>query len=72
MEDQGQSSNIPLLEYTQGFATGDHEIMSPDFPLASSSNIYMEEDKEDKDESWMQFITDDAWGAEEMSHVSFT
>lgn len=80
VEELGQSSSIPLLEYyTQG-VSNEHETMSPDFPLASSSTICMEEEeKEDKDESWMQFITDDVWcssstgfGGEEMSHMGFT
>lgn len=35
----------------------DYETMSPDVPLTSSS--YIEE--EDKDDSWMQFLADDAW-----------
>lgn len=81
VEELGQSSSIPMLEYhyMQG-VSNEHETMSPDFPLASSSTICMEEEeKEDKDESWMQFITDDVWcssstafGGEEMSHMGFT
>ncbi|KAL3824945.1 hypothetical protein ACJIZ3_020974 [Penstemon smallii] len=84
VEEQGQSSNIALLDYSQGVIT-EHETMSPDFPLASSSStIYMEEeqeeeDKDDKDDSWMQFITDDVWcssgtpfGGEDVSHMTFT
>lgn len=58
----------------------EHETMSPDFPLASSSTICMEEeDKDDNDDSWMKFITDDVWcsssttyGGEEVSQVAFT
>lgn len=50
--------------------------MSPDIPGASSSCL----EEEDKDDSWMQFITEDAWyssnaamvGGEELSHVTFT
>jgi hypothetical protein len=51
--------------------------MSPDILGASSSCL----EEEDKDDSWMQFITEDAWyssnaatmvGCEEVSHVTFT
>ncbi|XP_071903556.1 NAC domain-containing protein 54-like isoform X2 [Coffea arabica] len=77
-EQQGQSS-LSLLDYSQG-AVNDYETMSPDVPLASSTSCMEEEDKEDKDDSWMQFITDDAWcsstapfvGQEEVSQVAFT
>ena len=52
------------------------ETMSPDLPLASPSCI----EEEDKDDSWMQFITDDAWcssnstamAGDEVSNVAFT
>lgn len=55
----------------------DYETMSPDVPIPSSSCL----EEEDKDDSWMQFITDDPWcssnplnmSAEEVSHhVTFT
>ncbi|XP_027168991.1 NAC domain-containing protein 86 isoform X1 [Coffea eugenioides] len=77
-EQQGQSS-LSLLDYSQG-VVNDYETMSPDVPLASSTSCMEEEDKEDKDDSWMQFITDDAWcsstapfvGQEEVSQVAFT
>lgn len=56
------------------------ETMSPDqVPMASTSSCCVEED--DKDDSWMQFITDDAWcssnaatniGADDISRVAFT
>lgn len=62
-EQQGQSSNsLSLLDYSsQGVVINEYEqTFSPDVPLASSSCMD-EEDKEDKDDSWMQFITDDAW-----------
>ncbi|XP_073148048.1 NAC domain-containing protein 54 [Henckelia pumila] len=69
---QGQPSNIPLLDYSQGLVvTTEIETMSPEFPLASSSTLCMEEE-EDKDDSWMQFITDDVWCGEEVSQVAFT
>ncbi|KAL6583685.1 NAC domain-containing protein 54 [Orobanche minor] len=78
-QEQGQSSNISLLDYMEFGAITEHETMSPDFPLASSSNnICMEEEEEDKDDSWMQFITDDVWcssstnfGGEEISQLAF-
>ncbi|KAL6559317.1 NAC domain-containing protein 54 [Orobanche gracilis] len=81
-QEQGQSSNISLLDYMQCGAITEHETMSPDFHLASSSNnICMEEDeedKDDKDDSWMQFITDDVWcssstnfSGEEVSQLAF-
>ncbi|XP_059642718.1 NAC domain-containing protein 54-like [Cornus florida] len=76
MEEQGQCS-LTLMENSSQSAINDrYENMSPDVPVASSS--LMEED--DKDDSWMQFITDDAWycssnaslGSEEVSQPSFT
>ncbi|KAL3512452.1 hypothetical protein ACH5RR_025169 [Cinchona calisaya] len=77
-EQQGQSS-LSLLDYSQG-VVNEYETMSPDVPLASSTSCMEEEDKDDKDDSWMQFITDDAWcssttpfvGHEELSHIAFT
>ncbi|KAL6493461.1 hypothetical protein OROGR_032240 [Orobanche gracilis] len=84
-QEQGQSSNISLLDYMQFGAITEHTTMSPDFSLASSSNnICMEEEEEeeeeddDKDDSWMQFITDDVWcssstnfGGEEVPQLAF-
>ncbi|XP_073042304.1 NAC domain-containing protein 54 [Primulina eburnea] len=71
-DQQGQPSNIPLLDYSQGVViTTEIETMSPEFPLASSSTLCMEEE-EDKDDSWMQFITDDVWCGDEVSHVGFS
>ncbi|KAK3041888.1 hypothetical protein RJ639_002170 [Escallonia herrerae] len=74
IEEQGQSS-LSLLEYSQGVANDNYECtMSPDVPLASSSCM----EEEDKDDSWMQFITDDAWcssnppNMEDISQVAFT
>ncbi|KAM7482876.1 hypothetical protein LguiB_007459 [Lonicera macranthoides] len=61
IEDQGQSSSTissSLIEYSQGIIN-DYETMSPDVPLTSNSPCM--EIEEDKDDSWMQFITDDAW-----------
>ncbi|XP_020221872.1 NAC domain-containing protein 86 [Cajanus cajan] len=73
-EQQGQCS-ISLIECSQTIIN-ECETMSPDIPGASSSCL----EEEDKDDSWMQFITDDAWyssnaamiGGEEVSHVTFT
>lgn len=55
IEEQGQC-NLSLLESSQG-VVNEYETMSPDVTMASSSCV----DEEDKDDSWMQFITDDAW-----------
>ncbi|XP_030521558.1 NAC domain-containing protein 86-like [Rhodamnia argentea] len=54
-EPAGQSS-LALIETSPGL-TNDYETMSPDTLLGQSSCI----DEEEKDDSWMQFITDDAW-----------
>lgn len=75
IEEQGQCS-LSLLESSQG-VINEYETMSPDVTMASSSCL----DEDDKDDSWMQFITDDAWcssnaavggGGEEVSRVAFT
>ncbi|GAB4850511.1 hypothetical protein Ancab_029821 [Ancistrocladus abbreviatus] len=57
-----------------GDIVNDYETMSPDVQTTSSPCI----EEEDKDDSWMQFITDDAWCSssstmptEEVSHLSF-
>ncbi|XP_020599680.1 NAC domain-containing protein 86 [Phalaenopsis equestris] len=55
VEEQGQCS-LPLTESPQ--AIKEHEITSPDVPMLGSSSC-IEED--DKDDAWMQFITEDAW-----------
>ncbi|XP_015883764.1 NAC domain-containing protein 54 [Ziziphus jujuba] len=78
IEEQGQC-NISFMESstTQGVVINECETMSPDqAQMASSSCV----EEEDKDDSWMQFITDDAWcssnaaniGAEDISRVAFT
>ncbi|KAB1212132.1 NAC domain-containing protein 74 [Morella rubra] len=76
IEEQGQCS-LSLLEGSQGVINEYHETMSPDVAMASPSCV----DEEDKDDSWMQFITDDAWcssntamggGDQEVSRVAFT
>ncbi|KAI4347342.1 hypothetical protein L6164_008160 [Bauhinia variegata] len=76
VEEQGQSS-LSLMGSHQTMLN-DNEPMSPDVPGASSSCL----EEEEKDDSWMQFITeDDPWyssnnaamlGAEQVSHVTFT
>lgn len=73
MEEQGQCSTS-LVENSSG-VINDYETMSPDVPISSSSCM----EEEDKDDSWMQFITEDAWrssnfamGGEEVSNIPFT
>ncbi|XP_072974752.1 NAC domain-containing protein 54-like [Typha angustifolia] len=56
VEEQGQCS-ITLVEGSQQIISNDYETMSPDMPVGSSSCI----DEDDKDDAWMQFISDDAW-----------
>ncbi|XP_030541252.2 NAC domain-containing protein 86-like [Rhodamnia argentea] len=60
VEDQGQWS-LSFMESSQGAVMSQEwENNSPDVPIASSS--FMEQE-DDKDDSWMQFITDDGgWG----------
>lgn len=73
IEEQGQCS-LTLLEGSQG-VINEYETMSPDVTMASSCV-----EEEDKDDSWMQFITDDAWcsssavtgGGEEVPRMAFT
>ncbi|KAM3247374.1 NAC domain-containing protein 86 isoform X1 [Capsicum annuum] len=85
IEELGQPSiNVPSFEYplTQGINNNNnvhdqYQTPSPDVPLASSS-CCIEEDE--KDDSWMQFITEDAWcnssnspfQGEEISPLAFT
>ncbi|XP_031373917.1 NAC domain-containing protein 86 [Punica granatum] len=78
-EQQGQCSvsSFMMAESPQQGLLNEYELMtaSPDVQIASSSCI----DEEDKDDSWMQFITDDdAWypsnpsmGGEEVTRVTF-
>lgn len=79
-EQAGQySSNITLIESSQTLMN-ECENMSPDVAGASSSCLEMED--EAKDDSWMQFITEDAWysssnatvaaGEDQVSHITFT
>ncbi|XP_059304218.1 NAC domain-containing protein 54-like isoform X2 [Lycium ferocissimum] len=85
MEELGQTSNnhVPSFEYpfTQGTNNvhDQYQTPSPDVPLASSSCI----EEEEKDDSWMQFITEDVWCSsnstlnspfqgEEISPLAFT
>lgn len=53
---QGQYS-LMLMEGTQGMITSESETMSPDVPVGSSPCL----DEDDKDDEWMQYISDDAW-----------
>ncbi|GMN59398.1 hypothetical protein TIFTF001_028472 [Ficus carica] len=75
-EQQGQCS-ISLIESSQG-VINDSETMSPDIPTASS---LCADQEDDKDDSWMQFITDDeswcpnsniAFGGDDISRLAFT
>ncbi|KAJ6373729.1 hypothetical protein OIU78_029419 [Salix suchowensis] len=76
IEDQGQCTGLSLMENSSQGVMNEYETMSPDVPIASSSCV----EEEEKDDSWMQFITDDPWcsssnamaGGEEISHVTFT
>lgn len=65
------------MESSQG-VINEPETMSPDIPMASSSCV---DQDEDKDDSWMQFITDDdSWcqsntaliGGDDVSRLAFT
>ncbi|KAM0942141.1 hypothetical protein DsansV1_C15g0135141 [Dioscorea sansibarensis] len=64
VEDQGQCS-LSMIESSQGLtssSTHDQyydqlETVSPDTAVGSSPCI----DEDDKDDSWMQFITEEAW-----------
>ncbi|XP_031092730.1 NAC domain-containing protein 86 isoform X2 [Ipomoea triloba] len=81
IEEQAQPScNIQILDYSsaQTVANDQYETPSPEVPFTSSSCVE-EEEKEDKDDSWMQFITEDAWcsftspyATEEVSQTTFT
>lgn len=55
LEDNGHTSML-ASQYSPT-VNNDYETMSPDVPAASSSCL----EEDDKDESWMQFITDDPW-----------
>ncbi|KAK3406124.1 NAC domain-containing protein 86 [Eucalyptus grandis] len=56
VEEPAGQSNLASIETSQGLMN-DYETMSPDALLGQSSCM----DEEEKDDSWMQFITDDAW-----------
>ncbi|MED6211263.1 hypothetical protein PIB30_071996 [Stylosanthes scabra] len=86
-EQVGQCSNMSsLIESSQTIINNNNneycETMSPEMAGVSSSCL----EEEDKDDSWMQFITEDAWyssnppnmvgassaAAEQVSHITFT
>nr|GMD38904.1 NAC domain-containing protein 86 [Ipomoea batatas] len=81
IEEQAQqpSCNIQILDYSSAqTVANEYETPSPEVPFTSSSCVE-EEEKEDKDDSWMQFITEDAWcsftspyATEEVSQTTFT
>ncbi|PIA64003.1 hypothetical protein AQUCO_00201357v1 [Aquilegia coerulea] len=58
-------SSLTFGESTSSSAIIEYETMSPDVPIGSSP--CMEED--DKDDAWMQFITDDAWGSSNTTNI---
>lgn len=61
VEDQARASGLSFGESSQGFMN-EYETMSPDIPIGSGSSPSPCMDEDDKDDAWMQFITDDAWG----------
>ncbi|KAK1384142.1 NAC domain-containing protein [Heracleum sosnowskyi] len=76
LEDQGQLSMVLTEDFSQGILT-EYEAVSTSgvIPLAPSACT----EDEDKDDSWMQFIKDDAWcsfnnpiSGEETSQVTQT
>ena len=73
VEDHGQCSSILLIESPQAITNDQYETMSPDLPVGSSSCV---NDDDDKDDAWMQFITEDVWcsnnegGADDPPHPS--
>lgn len=80
VEDQQGQCSISLMESSSQGVMTDYETLSPDVQPAITSSTCI--DEEDKDDSWMQFITDDPWcssnvggggGGEEVSHhVAFS
>ncbi|KAK9117999.1 hypothetical protein Scep_016092 [Stephania cephalantha] len=57
VEEQAQCSMSSLVDQSShGGIINDYETASPDVPLSSPCL-----DDDDKDEAWMQFITEDAW-----------
>ncbi|KAL1823608.1 hypothetical protein ACET3Z_010386 [Daucus carota] len=58
LEDQGQLNMVLTEEIPQGILT-EYETGSPSNILPSAPSACIED--EDKDDSWMQFIKDDAW-----------
>lgn len=78
----GQSSSLSFMENSNSTShsqtlVNDYETLSPDILMAASSSCVEEEEKDD---SWMQFITEDAWcasnssaiGLDDLSHLTFT
>ncbi|PWA52764.1 NAC domain containing protein 57 [Artemisia annua] len=68
LDDNGHTSMI-VSQYSPTITNcNDYESMSPDVPVASSSCI----EEDDKDDSWMQFITDDPWCSPSSPHATLT
>ena len=77
---QSSSSSLSFMENSNSTSqtlVNDYETLSPDILMAASSSCVEEEEKDD---SWMQFITEDAWcasnssaiGLDDLSHLTFT
>ncbi|XP_031280107.1 NAC domain-containing protein 86 isoform X1 [Pistacia vera] len=59
VEDQQGQCSISLMESSSQGVMTDYETLSPDVQPTITSSACI--DEEDKDDSWMQFITDDPW-----------
>lgn len=81
---QSSSGDVSLLIHERssqllaagGLNYNDHcstETMSPEnIPRASSSSCLQDLEEEDKDDSWMQFITDDPWSSSNTPPINGT
>ncbi|KAL6183347.1 hypothetical protein ACLB2K_044758 [Fragaria x ananassa] len=82
---QSSSSDVSLLIHERssqllaagGLHYNDHcstETLSPEniIPRASSSSCLQDLEEEEKDDSWMQFITDDPWSSSNIPPVNGT
>ena len=63
---EGQCSMVLLEGACQQLLAGStsqeyYQTPSPDVPVGSTSGTADADDDPDKDDSWMQFISDDAW-----------
>ncbi|XP_072964596.1 NAC domain-containing protein 45-like [Typha angustifolia] len=74
LTEEEKQGKCTLVESSQEVIK-EHETMSPDVPMGPLSACI---DEDDKDDAWMQFITDDAWcsnipsnGVGEASSIAF-